>query len=176
MTPMESTLHRARLCIASPTIGVDWADAGRLVGEHIAWLEEVVHLDAAASQHDSTDELASLEAFYHEPEGRFLLGYLNGVASGIMGVHMMDGGTAELRRVWVTPPARGHGLAPVMLQAAIDAAKDLGARRIWLETASGYMDAAIAMYKRAGFREIPDYTDLREAVPTLVVLGLDLRL
>jgi GNAT superfamily N-acetyltransferase len=174
MTAMRSTLSRPRLCIASPSIRADWADAERLVGEHIAWLAPALGLDARSDQHDSEDELASFEGFYSEPAGRFLIGYLDGIASGIIGVHMMHKDTAELRRVWVTPLARGHGLAPVLLQVAIDAAKELGASRIWLETASGYMDTAIAMYTRAGFRPIPDYSSLRRAVPTLVSLGLDL--
>jgi GNAT superfamily N-acetyltransferase len=175
MIAMETTLKRPRLCIGSPSNEAEWADAERLVGEHVDWLASALNLSARASQHDSNEELDSLASFYREPAGRFLVGSVNGVASGITGVYMMEPDTAELRRVWVTPAARGHGLAPAMLQAAIDTAKDLGARRIWLETARGHMDTAIAMYTRAGFREIPDYSSLREAVPSLVCLGLELR-
>ena len=175
MAAMGTTLNRPRLCIASPTIGADWADARRLIGEHIAWLATALNLDARVDQHDSRDELDALDVFYREPAGRFLIGYVNGVAGGIMGVHMMDEETAELRRVWVTPSARGNGLAPVMLQAALDTARDLGAHRIWLETAAGQMDTAIAMYTRAGFKPVPDYSNLRKAVPNLIVLGLGLR-
>jgi GNAT superfamily N-acetyltransferase len=103
------------------------------------------------------------------------VGLVGGEPSGTAGVHLMDPETAELRRVWITPAARGNRLAPVMLQSAIDTARSLGARRMWLETASGHMDKAISIYRRAGFEPIPHYTSLPEALPGVVSLGLALR-
>ena len=174
MSSVKTLTMRPRLCIGSSSSEDEWADAARLIGEHVAWLAAALQLDARANQHDAIEELESLPAFYREPAGRLLLGYVNGAASGTTGVYMMDASTAELRRVWVTPAARGNGLAPVMLHAAIEVARDLGAKRVWLETSVGHMDTAITMYTRAGFRPIEDYSTLRDVLPSVLSLGLDL--
>jgi GNAT superfamily N-acetyltransferase len=152
----------------------DWRDAARLTGELVAWLQDPVGLDVHQHQHDSNEELGALAEFYREPNGRMLLGFLDGVARGTTGVHMMDADTAELRRVWVTPSARGNSLAPALLHAGIECARSMGAKRIWLETARGHMDKAIAMYTRAGFREIAPYSDLPKVLPSVITLGLEL--
>ena len=174
MTTFEPLTTRSTIRVGFARTDSEWADAGRLVGELVDWLARVVQLDAQASQHDSTEELSSLRDFYSTPAGSMVLGYVNGIAAGTSGVHMMDAETAELRRVWVTPSARGAGIAPLMLESALQAARELGARRVWLETAADHMQKAITMYTRAGFRPISDYSDLRSAVPSAISLGLDL--
>jgi GNAT superfamily N-acetyltransferase len=165
----------ARIHVAPVIDGEGWRHARRLVEEHIAWLTDDLGLDVRANQHDSEEELDSLAEFYALPHGRFLLGYVAGAPAGITGVHLMDGDTAELRRVWITPAARGNRLAPAMLQAGIETARSLGATRLWLETVSGHMDKAIAIYTKAGFRPIPHYSSLHETLANTVSLGLDLQ-
>jgi GNAT superfamily N-acetyltransferase len=84
----------------------------------------------------------------------------------------MSSGTAELRRVWVAPEARGFGLASALLRAGIDVASGLGADMIVLETVRGPMDTAIGMYTRAGFRPIQPYSALGATLPNALTLGL----
>ena len=153
----------------------DWEHAQRLVGELVSWLATTVGFDARAQQHDSNEELDDLADFYALPGGQLLLGSVGGIPCGTTGVHLMSATTAELRRVWVTPQSRGNGLAPQLLTTGIEMARTLGANEVWLETVSGPMDTAIAMYKRSGFVTIPHYSSLHSSVPDVLSLGLKLR-
>lgn len=174
MTTSRPPSTRPAIRVAPAVTEFEWAEARRLTGELIDWLADEVGLDARAHQHDSNEELDSMHDFYRPPAGRFLVGYVEGAAAGTSGVHLMSPETAELRRVWVTPGARGAGLASALLETAIGTARQLGARRLWLETAAGYMDTAIAMYRRAGFRDIPPYSSLPQTIPNILTLGLEL--
>src|SRR3954469_21144213 len=72
------------------------------------------------------------------------------------GIAPLDGGdadTCELRKMYFLPQARGRGAGAAMMQRCLDAARDLGFRRCYLETLSG-MDAAMKLYDRSGFRRI----------------------
>jgi ribosomal protein S18 acetylase RimI-like enzyme len=140
----------------------------------IAWLSNAVGIDVRSQQHDSDAELDSLSTFYLPPAGVLLLGYVDDTACGTTGVAMLGPETAELRRVWVSPRWRGHGLASRLLQGGIEAARQLGARSLVLETAAGHMDPAIGMYRRAGFRPVSPYSSLPETAPGILTLGLSL--
>ena len=146
-----------------------------LIGQLVEWLEASLELDVRHQQHDSEDELDRLEGFYAEPHGKLLLGYLDGRPCGTTGVHLMSSETAELRRVWVAPEARGFGLASALLRTGVETASCLGARMLVLETVSGLMDTAIGMYARAGFRPIQPYSVLGETFPNALTLGMRLR-
>jgi GNAT superfamily N-acetyltransferase len=63
-------------------------------------------------------------------------------------------GTVEIKRMYVRPGARGGGIGRALLRALENEARRIGARRIALETGDA-QEAAIAMYSRAGYREVP---------------------
>lgn len=60
----------------------------------------------------------------------------------------------ELKRMFVTRPARRTGVATALLTAADRAAAELGAPRIVLQTGDR-QPAAVRMYERAGYHRIP---------------------
>ncbi|WP_454857411.1 GNAT family N-acetyltransferase [Promicromonospora soli] len=64
---------------------------------------------------------------------------------------------AELKRVYLRPEYRGRGGAELIVGAAEDQARRLGASRMVLETRSDFV-AARALYKRLGYDEIEPYT------------------
>jgi ribosomal protein S18 acetylase RimI-like enzyme len=90
------------------------------------------------------------------PAGWFVLLVDGGrvVAGG--GVRRLDEGVAEIKRMWVEPSQRGRGLGRTLLDGLEAAAAELGYERIRLDTAAS-MEAALALYGRAGYRSIPDY-------------------
>jgi GNAT superfamily N-acetyltransferase len=90
------------------------------------------------------------------PGGVFVLVEVDGrvVAGG--GVRRLSDGVGEIKRMFVLPEARGAGHGRRLLDALEDAAADLGYHRLRLDTAQS-MTTAMAMYRRAGYREIPDY-------------------
>jgi len=65
--------------------------------------------------------------------------------------------SAELKRVYLRPVLRGRGGAELIVRAAEDEARRLGASRMVLETRSDFV-AARALYKRLGYDEIEPYT------------------
>jgi GNAT superfamily N-acetyltransferase len=100
------------------------------------------------------------------PQGVFLLARLDGRPAGCAGVRAFGAapastrntvpGTAELKRLYVRPDARGHGLGRLLLAAAEDAARTLGHTRLRLDTMAELAEAR-ALYTAAGYTDIPPY-------------------
>jgi GNAT superfamily N-acetyltransferase len=88
---------------------------------------------------------------------RFLVGRYDGVPSGCAGLRLIGHGTAELTRVFVHPRARRTGGGHALLAAAEDAALDLGARVMRLDTRRDLVEAR-ALYAAHGYAEIPAYS------------------
>jgi putative acetyltransferase len=64
-----------------------------------------------------------------------------------------DADTCELRKMYFLPRLRGRGAGTALMARCLDAARDSGFRRCYLETLRG-MDAAMKLYERSGFRRI----------------------
>ncbi|WP_418155823.1 GNAT family N-acetyltransferase [Actinoalloteichus caeruleus] len=92
------------------------------------------------------------------PHGEFLLARWAGTTAGCVGVRVLDPLTAELTRLFVLPDHRGRGLGARLLSAAEDAARDLGATRMRLDTRADLVEAR-SLYTSRGFREIPAYSN-----------------
>lgn len=102
-------------------------------------------------------ELASLPAPYAAPGGYLLLARENGVATGIVGLKQLEAGTAEIKRLYVLPAARGSGLGRRLAERALDEARARSYARVRLDTHRPSMAAAVALYRSLGFVEIPAY-------------------
>ena len=88
------------------------------------------------------------------PDGAFLLAKLDGRPSGCGGFSRFDATTAELRRMYVVPEARGRGLGKALVAWLLEAARVAGYKRIRLETGNR-QEEALGLYKAAGFASIP---------------------
>ena len=64
-----------------------------------------------------------------------------------------DDDVCELRKMYFLPEARGLGAGVAMMSRCLDAAREAGFARCYLETLCG-MDAAMRLYQRSGFRRI----------------------
>jgi len=62
--------------------------------------------------------------------------------------------TAEVKRMYAAPAARGTGVAVAVLRALEQAAGELGVRHLVLETGTGQPDA-MRFYQREGYTPIP---------------------
>jgi putative acetyltransferase len=78
----------------------------------------------------------------------------SGTAVGCGALRRLDRTTAEIKRMYVTPAARGTGVATAVLRALESAAVDRGWTTIKLETGPAQRDA-MRFYEREGYREIP---------------------
>lgn len=96
-------------------------------------------------------DLDDLELSYGRRGGAFeLLVDQEGRLLGCVGLYPQGGTTAELRKLYLRPEARGQGLGRRLLAHALDVARGQGFEVVELQTAST-LDRAVAMYRRAGF-------------------------
>lgn len=77
----------------------------------------------------------------------------SGEAVGCAALRDLDG-TAELKRMYVAPSHRGHGIGSVLLRAIEDTARKLGHERIVLQTGDRQQDA-VSLYEKSGYHRIP---------------------
>lgn len=68
----------------------------------------------------------------------------------------LERGVAEIKRMWVHPEIRGRGVGRRLLAALEAHAR--GFHTVRLDT-SEHLPEAIALYRKAGYREIPAYND-----------------
>lgn len=71
-----------------------------------------------------------------------------------------EAGVVNLFQMWVTPEARGRGVAAALLHASVAWARSIGAQRVQLGVVCGN-DAAARLYRRAGFRDVGAPAPLR---------------
>ncbi|MFB7999732.1 GNAT family N-acetyltransferase [Streptomyces sp. NPDC056002] len=69
---------------------------------------------------------------------------------------MLDEHTAEIKRMYVSGDARGHGIGRYLLHHLERHAASRGATQIVLETGRRNT-AALALYRRAGYLPCPSY-------------------
>lgn len=96
------------------------------------------------------------------PRGRLLVARYDGEPAGSAGVRMLDDTTAELTRVFLYEPMRGRGGAPLLVGAAEDTARALGATRMILDTRGDLVEAR-TLYARLGYTETEPHNDDRYA-------------
>ncbi|MFF4138511.1 GNAT family N-acetyltransferase [Streptomyces mirabilis] len=101
------------------------------------------------------DEPCTGGAHIH-PGIRFFLAETGGRPVGCCAIQPFPDGAAELKRMYVAPIARGHGIAARLLAEVERTAADLGHPEMRLETAV-HQPEAIALYTRAGYSRIPNY-------------------
>lgn len=91
-----------------------------------------------------------------EGRGAFLVAYLGLRAVGCGAVRRIGDGVGEIKRMYVSPEARGGGIGRTILTALDLEARRLGLRRLLLETGKRQA-AALALYRRAGYAPIPPF-------------------
>ncbi|MGK5443750.1 GNAT family N-acetyltransferase [Micromonospora sp. URMC 105] len=90
------------------------------------------------------------------PQGAFLVAYLDGEPVGCGGWRSHGDDTAELKRMYTAPAARGRGVARAVLAAVEESARYHGRKRMILECGDRQPEA-IAMYTSAGYERIPNF-------------------
>jgi DNA-binding MarR family transcriptional regulator/GNAT superfamily N-acetyltransferase len=92
------------------------------------------------------------------PAGLLIVATLHGEPVGCGALKFHDGAPAEIKRMWVAPAARGIGLGRRLLADLEERAARSGAGRVRLET-NGALAEAIALYRSAGYHEVPAFSD-----------------
>jgi putative acetyltransferase len=130
------------------------------------WIIEERPWDDPAGAALRAAQRAELDARYgtadHEPGDApsagdvdvFLLATRDGAPIGCGALRRLDATSAELKRMYVTPPERGSGVAIALLRALESAAAERGWPVLRLETGTEQPDAR-RFYEREGYRRIP---------------------
>lgn len=121
-------------------------------------LNDSVQLEYAERYGDEGDVTPLDATMFEPPRGRYLIAYdEHGTALATGGWRSLDkneegyeDGDAELKRMYVTPQARGLGLARRILAALEDDARAAGRVRMVLETGTKQPEA-IALYLSSGY-------------------------
>ena len=128
----------------------EYAAAASLFREYAAWLD----IDLCFQGFE--EELADLNKMYAHPSGVIFLIREDDIYTGCVAVRKKDEDVAELKRMYIKPGYRKGGLGSALLQKALDAAKEMGYKKIRLDTLSD-MTNAIDLYTKFGFYAIEPY-------------------
>ena len=114
-------------------------------------------LGVAPCFQDFDAEVADLPGAYVPPEGQmlFLRDPADNVPVGCVALRPVAGvpDMCEMKRLYLRPVARGKGLGRHLAVAAMDEARHLGYRRMFLDTLPTLVEAQ-ALYRSLGFRQV----------------------
>lgn len=104
------------------------------------------------------ETLCSPEASILSKGGCILVALVNGAPMGVVALCRMEDSKYdfELAKLAVDPVARGTGLGEKICRAAIERAKSLGAKKIFLES-NTILKPAVNLYRKLGFTELKEY-------------------
>jgi putative acetyltransferase len=142
--------------------------ARELIMEYAAWLEFKLCFQGF------DEEMRTLPGKYAPPSGRLLLALWDQRPAGVIALRALDEpGLCEMKRLYVRPEFRGHGIGRILAERVIADAAEIGYSRIRLDTIQGKMGEAIAMYRRLGFRETAPYYSTPVGQTLFMELALD---
>ena len=142
----------------------DMAHVRRLFRAYADWLE----VDLCFQGFER--ELAELPGCYAPPAGRLLIARMGGEVAGCVGLRPLEPGVCEMKRLWVEPGFAGRGIGRALAERIVTDARQIGYRRMRLDTLPARMPAAQHLYASLGFREIPAY--YHNPLPGVVMLEL----
>lgn len=100
------------------------------------------------------EALDRLSAFYDRPGREYHVLLEGGEVVGGIGLAELRGDCCELQKLYLADAVKGRGLGYELIGFIEDRARALGYRQIYLETHTN-LAAALHVYRRAGYREIP---------------------
>ena len=120
---------------------------------------------------DFENELAKLPGQYAAPGGRLLLAHADDAVAGCVALRPLNDGACEMKRLYVRPAFRAHGIGRMLADRVIAEARTIGYRRMCLDTLPS-MGRAQQLYEVLGFQEIEPYR--HNPIVGTKYLGLDL--
>lgn len=116
---------------------------------NLAWIEQFFVVEA-----EDREQLQNPRHHILDQGGRILIAERDGEAVGTVGLlPLPNSQRVELIKMSARADVQGLGIGKALMQAALSAAREMGAQEIWLETNSK-LSAAMHLYKTAGFRQL----------------------
>jgi ribosomal protein S18 acetylase RimI-like enzyme len=130
----------------------DLGVAAILFREYADWLKVDLCFQGFAA------ELAGLPGVYAPPQGRLLLAWAGEVPAGCVALRPRSETAGELKRLFVRPAYRRHGLGRKLVERVMVEARGIGYGSIVLDTLSS-MHPALRLYEGLGFVRRDAYYD-----------------
>lgn len=146
-------------------------NAGQFYIAHGLFLEYAKELDVDLCFQGFAEELGNLPGMYGPPDGELLLATNGGQVAGCVALRRFSSTDAEMKRLYVRPDYRHFGFGRVLAEGIVERARDLGYRRIILDTLDT-MASAQTLYRSLGFSEIDTYYD--NPLPGVLYFAKDL--
>lgn len=115
-------------------------------------------------------DIDHFQQMYIENGGTFLVLMEDERIIGTAALRRLEETICEIKRLWLLPEYQGQGLGYRMMMELLAVARQMGYRKVRLETSPAYQARAFAFYKRLGFNQIPRFGD----DPDDVALEMDL--
>lgn len=162
-----------RLDIVEPRTAADMAAFRQLNWDYRDFLLSLPSPDvdmvlAAYPQARYRAVLDAAETDNRPPNGAMRLLRFDGVPVGCGTIQTVAPGDAEIKRVFVLPAARGTGAGRALMQRLIADCRDLGYRRILMDTGR-LLTAAQRLYDDLGFRRRGPYQPMPAAADGIMV-------
>jgi putative acetyltransferase len=151
LTGADASLHNSRLQFVQAASPVQIAQAREL------FLEYAQSLGFSLCFQNFEKELAELPGDYAPPAGRLLLAECDAQLAGCVALHKLDSAICEMKRLYLRPQFRNQGLGRLLAEKIITEARQIGYRRMRLDTVEPVMKDAVAMYRKLGFKDIAPY-------------------
>lgn len=123
----------------------DYAGAFKELNE--AWINKYFELEE-----DDINTLNFPDKILHNG-GFIFIALKNGIAVGTCALRKKPLGSYELSKMAVAEEAQGLGIGRMLGETAISKAKEIGARKIYLE-GNTLLESSIHLYRKLGFKEI----------------------
>lgn len=114
---------------------------------------EWISRDYSIEDHDR-EILDNPENYIIRQNGQIFFALVSEEVAGTVALIEIDAETYELAKMAVSPEFRGYNIGLKLMDACVEYSKKTGKKRIVLESNTKQI-AAINLYKKAGFREIP---------------------
>lgn len=96
------------------------------------------------------DVLGDPRKYILDPGGAILLALDGEAPVGAVALIVLGDGSVELAKMGVRPAAQGKGAGRMLVAAAVARAREMGMRRVYIET-NTRLETAIRLYRDAGF-------------------------
>jgi putative acetyltransferase len=116
-------------------------------------------------------ELLGLPGVYGAEGGALLLAFDSSEPAGTIALRRLDATSGEVKRLYLRPKFRGHGLGRRLLGAVIDLATAIPYDCLYADTLPSMMEA-LSLYQRVGFQRVEAYSN----TPTPGAIYLKLKL
>ena len=155
-----STASAPAVTIERMTRADHWPTVDAMLRDYLPWvmreMEAAYGLRFEHSEQEAERHHAAFEAEARAMmagEGLLLLACVHQSPAAVVALKRIDATTAEVKRLYVRPAARGLGIGRALMEQLVEQARQSGYRTLRLET-MGFMRAAIAIYESLGFEPV----------------------